>query len=246
MIKKLPIIAATLLFYVGLGYSQNSEELTLAQTVRMDPVNQFKWTWEGAFGLGLTRVNTNHLNFQNAQGDFSLTPNNFIPRAQTSILFTRYLRPKEMQDVTLFGLKSGAIFFDPAADLTGPNGEELRLTNSTLAIPVMFLARLPINHNTLSKNGFYRAIEIGAGAYASIPFSQSLVNPDDLDNRNFDNVFARYIKFGAISEISFSSLNKDGYGYKFGVRTMSDATGIWRLSDTDNQIYPSFANVQFF
>lgn len=95
------------------------------------------------------------------------------------------------------------------------------------------------------RDGYFRAIELHIGPYVSTPFCQKLDSRDNIDQEGELTAF-NYLRFGFVSEISYTSLNERGNGYKFGLRLSSDITELAVLNDTDAQLYPYYYSVGIF
>lgn len=151
---------------------------------------------------------------------------------------------KKKKKADIYSLKTGFNFNSQRANLNGSGGEELQLSTYYLSIPLQFGMRNPLSVNT-TKNNYFRAFEFSIGAYISSPIYQKLDHPDNLDASG-ETMGFNYLRYGFISEIAFSALNKEGKGHRFGLRTTTDFTSITKIRDTDNELYPYYINIGVF
>ena len=173
---------------------------------------------------------------------YSFYKNRFKPSFGASYLFGWLLSDKEVPMV--WHIKTGFQLLEKKAGLKDAQMNDLMLRSSYLQIPVQFGFRIPLFHNTM-KNGYYRAFEISAGVFAATPFSEDLINPNDIDHEDAF-MFGNYVRFGAVGEFSYSTFNSKGNGHKFGIRAYNDFKGMWKIKETPTELYPVYYTLSVF
>jgi hypothetical protein len=215
------------------GYAQ--------ETVTKDPILKYSGLYEVNFSASMVRVNTNHTVFNTDNGTFSFVKNNYLPAFEGGFSYSWLFADSE-EDI--WSLKTGVQLMNRNANLTDSLGTGLKLSTGYIQVPIMVGMRMPLQHHRI-RDGYFRAIELHVGPYVSTPFYQKLDNRDNIDQEGDLTAF-NYLRFGFVSEISYTSLNERGNGHKFGLRVSSDITEMAVLNDTDAQLYPYYYSIGIF
>lgn len=196
-------------------------------------LNESFITWE--IGLASTYIDSRNIEF----GQYTLKKGKYYPTYNFGFFYTKTNLFNEQH----FLLKSGIMFNSNYTDLTDSLDNELRFSETNLTIPILIGMRLPVQYNAPGDK-FYKVVHLNVGCYVSFPFGPALYESGDTWVRS-DEFFSDYIKFGLMTEIEFTALNKEGKGHRFGLRTMMDFQDVIKFDDKYG-IRPVYASVGVF
>ncbi len=227
------LAVAVIFLSIASGYAQ--------EAATKDPILKYSRLYEVNFTTSMVRVNTKHTVFNTDNGTFSFVKNNYLPAFEGGFNHS-WLFTDSQEDI--WSLKTGIQLMNRNANLTDSLGTGLRLSTGYIQIPVLFGMRMPLQHHRV-RDGYFRAIELHVGPYVSTPFFQKLDDENNIDQEGDLTAF-NYLRFGFVSEITFTSLNERGNGHKFGIRSSVDFSEMAVFKDTETQLYPYYYSIGIF
>lgn len=175
-------------------------------------------------------------------GNYDLVKGKNYPTINLGFFYTK---TNLLKDPTfIMNIKTGLFLNNNYTDITDSLGKALTFSEMNLTLPVMIGIRLPVNYNR-PQDRFYKAVNLNIGGYVSLPMLPTL-NERGVNIVEAEEFMSDYIKFGLISEIVFTALNKEGKGHRIGIRTIADLGSAITFSEEKYGIHPTYVSVGLF
>lgn len=212
--------------------------LSLSQTPLVDPLVNIKSFSTFDMGLYGHSPNIDNVDF----GDYELTQGLYSSTIHSALFVHHVIK---IDNEPIFKTKTGLLINSYYTNFKNNQAEEFYLSQGELALSFLIGTHLPMKYNS-SKDKFFKSVDLNIGLYMGTPWVEYFADEAEKYDGKAHYFGFDYVKFGIIAEIEYSLINKEGYGHRIGLRSMTDFNKIWKFENNKTGIYPCFFSLGIY